>query len=127
FPHVKIEKGAEIYDSLIMPNNHVGENTIIHRCIVDTVSRYAHIDHKPNIGANCRIGGYGNAPPNKEHPTHLFSGITLIGMESEIPEGATVGRNCIIYPDVKATDYDGVKDIPDGECIHPKCPASERF
>lgn len=122
FPHVKVEKGAEIYDSLIMPNNHIGENTVIHRSILDTVSRHTHIDGEPNIGANSVIGGVGDGTPNREHAEHLNSGISLIGMESEVPGGARIGRNCIVYPDVRSSDFEGRRDIPDGECVRPKNP-----
>lgn len=120
FPHVRIDKGAEIYDALIMPNNHIGENTIIHRSILDTVSRNTHIDGRPNIGANCRIGGVGPGEPNREFPTHLNSGISIVGMESEVPAGATIGRNVIIEPDVRISDFDGKNVIPDGQTLKPK-------
>ena len=119
FPHVKIEKGAEIYDSLIMPNNHIGENTIIRRSILDTVSRVQHLDDRPNIGRNSTIGGTGDAPPSKDFPDHLYTSITLLGMESEVPDNTTVGRNCVIYPDVKVEDYKGRTRIADGESVKP--------
>lgn len=118
FPHVRIEKGAEVYDSLIMPNNHIGENTIIRRSIVDTVSRIQHIDGRPNIGRNCIIGGIGEAPPNAEAPEFLNTSVTLIGMESEIPDNIRIGRNCMIYPDVRVEDFGGRREIYDGESIH---------
>ncbi len=120
FPHVRIDKGAEVYDSLIMPNNHIGEGTVIRRAILDTVSRQQHIDGRPNIGNNCVIGGYGDARANIEYPHRLNSSITVIGMESEIPADTVVGRNCIIHPDVRASDYNGRRVIDDGENIHPQ-------
>jgi glucose-1-phosphate adenylyltransferase len=119
FPHVRIDKGAEIYDSLIMPNNHIGENTIIRRSIMDTVSRAAHIEGKPNIGRNCVIGGTGSAEPNRDFPDHLYTSITMTGMESEVPDNTTIGRNCIIYPDVKCVDFKGNTNIADGESVRP--------
>ncbi|MFA6448506.1 MAG: sugar phosphate nucleotidyltransferase [bacterium] len=119
FPHVRIDKGAEVYDSLIMPNNHIGSGTVIRRSILDTVSRQQHIDNRPNIGRDSIIGGYGEARPNIEKPNTLNSSITLIGMESEIPDNTLIGRNCIIYPDVRASDFDSGL-IGDGESVHPK-------
>lgn len=119
FPHVRIDKGAEVYDSLIMPNNHIGPGTVIRRAIIDTVSRQQHLDGKPNIGRDCVIGGYGDARPNIEQPDKLNSSITLVGMESEIPDNTIVGRNSIIYPDVRAADFQGRRTIGDGDSVHP--------
>ena len=120
FPHVRIDKGAEVYDSLIMPNHHIGENAIIRRSILDTVFRTQHIEGRPNIGRNCVIGGAGEARPNIEHPDYLNSSITLIGMESEVPDNVRVGRNCIIHPDVRIEDYEGRTEISDGDVVHAK-------
>jgi glucose-1-phosphate adenylyltransferase len=119
FPHVRIDKGAEVYDSLIMPNNHIGSGTVIRRSILDTVSRTQHIDGRPNIGCGSSIGGDGDARPNVEQPDKLNTSITLIGMESEIPDNTRIGRNCIVYPDVRAADFESRRDIPDGENVHP--------
>jgi len=119
FPHVRIDKGAEVYDSLIMPNNHIGSGAVIRRAILDTVSRQQHIDGHPNIGCNCIIGGYGDARHNIEKPSHLRSSITLIGMESEIPDNTVIGRNCVVYPDVRHSDFAGRQIIEDGESVHP--------
>ena len=119
FPHVRIDKGAEVYDSLMMPNNHIGAGTIIRRSILDTVSRQQHNDMKPNIGRDSVIGGYGDARPNIEQPDALNSSITLVGMESEIPDNTIIGRNCIVYPDVRSVDFQGRRTISDGECVHP--------
>ena len=120
FPHVRIDKGAEVYDSLIMPNNHIGSGTAIRRSILDTVSRQQHIDGRPNIGNDCIIGGYGEARANIEKPEILNSSITLIGMESEIPASTMIGRNCIIYPESRTTDFENRGLVGDGESVHPK-------
>jgi glucose-1-phosphate adenylyltransferase len=120
FPHVRIEKGAEIYDSLIMPNNHVGEGAVIRRSIIDTSSRARHVEGQPNIGSGSRIGDFGESAPNREHPGQLNSGITLVGMESEVPNGTVVGRNCIIYPDTRTEDFGDRRVIEDGDSIHPR-------
>jgi acetyltransferase-like isoleucine patch superfamily enzyme len=74
---------------------------------------------KPNIGRDCVIGGYGDARPNIEQPDALNSSIALVGMESEIPDNTIIGRNCIVYPDVRSVDFQGRRNISDGECVHP--------
>lgn len=119
FPHVKVEKGAEIYDSLIMPNNHIGEGAIIKRSIIDTVSRQEHVDGRPNIGNGCVIGGEGVGAPNVDYPDHLNTSISIISMESEVPNNTRIGRNCIIFPDVREDDFKGRKEINDGENVKP--------
>lgn len=119
FPHVRVEKGAEIYDSLIMPNNHIGEGTIIKRSILDTVSRQEHIDGRPNIGRGCVIGGEGPAAPNSEFPDKLNTSISLVSMEAEVPDNTNIGRNCVVFPDVREDDFKGRKEIKDGENVRP--------
>ncbi len=127
FPHVKINKGAEIYDSIIMPNNQIGEGTIIKKTIIDTTTRQRFDDENPNIGRGCIIGGWDNTIPNKEFPKYLNTGITLIGMESSIPDGMKIGKNCIIWPNTSKEDLKSINEIPDGESFYNASPQLKKY
>ena len=105
-PNVTVESGAEIRDSIIMANCVIGENTIIDRCI---------IDENCIIGANTKIG-MGENVPNKRKPHIYDTGITVIGESSIIPNGVTVGKNCVICGATRAEHYENMS-LESGETI----------
>ena len=43
--------------------------------------------------------------PNRLEPSHLNTGITIVGKRAVIPRGVRIGRNVRIDPNVRATDY----------------------
>jgi hypothetical protein len=43
--------------------------------------------------------------PNKQEPSRLDTGITLVGKRSSLPDNLTVGRNCKIGTDLRAQDF----------------------
>jgi len=105
-PDVIVESGAEIRDSIIMANCVIGENTIIDRCI---------IDENCIIGANAKIG-MGENVPNKRKPHIYDTGITVIGENSTIPDGVTIGKNCVICGTTDADHYENMS-LESGETI----------
>jgi len=88
-PGVRVMRGAKVYDSVIFSNVVVESNTVLRRSIVDK---------NVQIGTDCIIGE-GEDIPNKEFPSHLSCGITVIGKNSIVPDNTTIGKNCIIYPE----------------------------
>jgi len=89
-PGVRVMKGAKVYDSVVFSNVLIESNSVIKRCIIDK-----HVQ----IGTDCIIGE-GEDTPNREFPSHLACGITVIGKNVHVPDNTTIGKNCIIYPDV---------------------------
>ena len=90
-PGVTVESDALVTDSIIM-----------HKC---TISKGCSIkkvisDKEVFFGEGATVGDPETDIPNREFPSHLNTGITLIGKWAEIPPGAKVGGNCIIYPKV---------------------------
>ena len=49
-------------------------------------------------------------------PDHIYSGLTVVGKNASIPEGARIGTNCIIYPAVDKEDFPSV-ELEDGETV----------
>jgi len=96
-PDVVISEGAEIYDSIIMEHCVVGENTHINRSI---------IDQNTTVGANVSIG-YGDNVPNELRPDIYNTGITVIGIGSVVPDGVTIGSNCVIHGTAGPEHFDG--------------------
>ena len=105
-PDVIVEEGAVIRDSIIMAGCTIGENTIIDRCI---------IDENCVIGKNTKMG-MGENVPNKLKPYIYDTGITVIGESSVIPEGVTIGKNCVIHGVTSVLHYNNLR-LESGETI----------
>ncbi len=108
-PGVRVKKGAFVKDSVIF------EDSIIEQ---DAVVDLAICDKRVHIGSGSVIGqGGDNSQANTQFPSHLYTGITLIGKEAHIPSGILVGRNCIIAPFSRENDFAGQRIIGDGESV----------
>jgi len=106
-PGVRVEKGAVIKDSVIFEDSVIEQGAVVDLAICDK---------RVWIGAQAVIGqGGDNSQPNKEFPTHLYTGITLIGKESHLPAEVTIGRNCIIVSKRQESDFAEHRTIGDGE------------
>jgi glucose-1-phosphate adenylyltransferase len=107
FPGVRISKRARVSDSIILHDTSVGKRTHV---------EYAIIDKQCAIGADVTIGTGKASVPNRRFPSHLDCGITVIGKSAIIPNGARVGKNCIIYPRVDLSRRH-LEVVEDGDTI----------
>ena len=98
-PGVIVEKGAVVKDSIIMAGTYIGEGSLIDKCV---------IDEKCKIGKNVQMG-VGEDVPNEQKPAIYNTGITVMGMNSVVPDGVVMGKNCVISGVTVAADY------PDGK------------
>ncbi|MFW6287005.1 MAG: sugar phosphate nucleotidyltransferase, partial [Candidatus Sumerlaeota bacterium] len=97
FRGVEVGPGAEVHDSIIMDGAKIGAGAKVRHLIADKHAE---------IGPNSVIGdGNGDSPANKETPDYLYSGLTLMGMYTRMPENYNVGRNVLIYPDLSPEDF----------------------
>lgn len=92
---VIIGKGSVVRDSIIMGKTVIGENTVIDHCI---------IDEDCEIGSNV-IMGQGENIPSETKPNIYNSGITVIGSNTRVPDGITIGKNCVIFGRTNESDY----------------------
>ncbi len=106
-PGVLIEKDAYVRDSIIMHDSVVRRGASVERSI---------IDKGVVVGERTVVGKGGTGKANMKFPDHIYSGLTVVGKNASIPEGARIGTNCIIYPDVGAADFPSV-ELGDGETI----------
>ena len=81
-----------------MADTVIGEGSLIDKCV---------IDEKCKIGKNVQMG-VGADVPNELKPAIYNTGITVMGMNSTVPDGVVMGKNCVIYGKTVAEDY------PDG-------------
>lgn len=92
-PGVIVEAGAIVEDSIVMHDSRVRSGAVVRRSV---------LDKDVEIGAGAIIGGDAtDAPANRDYPTHLSQGITLIGKSAKIPPGAKIGQNCLIADGVE--------------------------
>ena len=107
FPGVTVGKGARVSDSIIMHDTIVGE-----ACQVDC----AILDKQCRVGAGAVVGAGDPTVANRRSPTHLDSGITVIGRGASLPPGLRLGKNCIVHPRVDLGRL-GVERVADGETV----------
>ncbi len=108
FPGVRVEKGAEVVDSILMHDTIVSRHAKLHRIIADK---------QVYIGPEAVVGQGDASVINKCFPKHLYTGLTLIGKEAVVPAGASIGRNCVIYPNIRVEHYPEDFSLPDGETL----------
>ncbi len=106
-PGVRVEAGAVVRDAILFAD-----------CVVqkDAVVDLAILDKRVKIGPGAVVGCGDKKVANKEYPKHLFTGITLLGKEVEIPAAISVGRNCIITPYTKDAAF-GSGKVESGETV----------
>ena len=107
-PGVRVGPGCRVTDSIIM-----------HDCVIEEGATVdlAVMDKRVMVGKGAVIGtGDNKNVPNSKYPDHLYTGISLVGKEAEIPAGTTIGRNCIVNPWCKQEDF-LTKVLQDGETV----------
>ncbi|MGM0483732.1 MAG: glucose-1-phosphate adenylyltransferase family protein [Candidatus Krumholzibacteriota bacterium] len=105
-PGVVVEEGAEVRNCVLFHRCRIGKGTVISNTIMDKMS----VSGKGSI-----IGEGDAARPNRVYPEYIHSGITLIGRQTVIHDGARIGTNCLIDGERRDGRIDR-KDYPDGDC-----------
>ena len=107
-PGVQVAKGATVRDSILLHDCVVSEGATVDLAI---------LDKGVQVGQGAVVGlGDDKATPNRHQPKHLYTGITLIGKEAEVPAHTTIGRNCVVEPHRTSGDYPG-QAIATGETV----------
>jgi glucose-1-phosphate adenylyltransferase len=104
-PGVLVEPGAVVEDSVLMHDTRVCHGATVRRAV---------IDKDVEIGVGATVGGNAaDAPANRDYPTHLSNGITLVGKSAKIPAGCQVGQNCLIADGVQVQ----LQHVPSGRSV----------
>ncbi len=107
-PGVVVEPGARVESSVLMHDTVIGRGSVVHRVIADKGVR---------IGDQSEIGIGDPSVPNSLFPSHLSSGITLLGKWASLPQGAKVGTNCIVAPGTSEGVWPSPPVLQDGESL----------
>ncbi len=107
-PGVVVEEGALVKDSILF------EDCIVRRrATVDL----AILDKRVNVGAGAVVGfGDNYKVANQLKPSHLYTGITLIGKGAMVPDSQKIGRNCVINSNITEAAYSKTM-IADGDSL----------
>jgi glucose-1-phosphate adenylyltransferase len=106
-PHVYVEEGAQVIDSIVFDDTIIAKDAVVHRSI---------IDKKCYIAQGCCIGYGDDYTPNKDEPVYLNCGITVVGKGARLPPGLKVGRNCKIDSEVQESNFSTLF-IPSGSSV----------
>lgn len=104
FPGAVVERGAEIVDSIIMSDVQVGRGARVERAILDKYAR---------VGERARVGG-GEAPAGGA--SAWLEGLTLVGKDAEIPDGARIGAAVVVGLGATGADLGG-GEVPPGTLV----------
>lgn len=107
-PGVVVEEGAVVKDSILFTD-----------CVVkkDAEVDLSILDKRVTVGEASVVGyGDGHETANILEPTHLYSGISLIGKGAGIPQGVKIGRNCVVDSKVDESLFDS-ETVDDGQSI----------
>jgi glucose-1-phosphate adenylyltransferase len=107
-PGVKVDVGAVVRDSIVMFDSHIKSGSVVDRAI---------LDKEVVVGQGAIVGsGPFDDRPNKQEPTRLNAGITVVGKRAVVPRGTRVGRNVRVAADVRISDF-SKKNVKSGESI----------
>lgn len=96
-PGVEVAQGAVVRDSILLHDTKIAAGCTVDLAICDKLVK---------VGQESIIGyGDDKTTINKKYPSHLYTGITLVGKGAEIPPNCQIGRNCIINPATKADQF----------------------
>ena len=118
---------GRVENSILSPGVRVAANTVVKYSVImndtvigrESVIDYSILDKRVIIEAGSHVGTGNDFQVNREEPTILNTGLTVVGKGAKIPEGVKIGRNCAIAGDVTEKDFRSLI-VQSGETIRPK-------
>ncbi len=110
-PGVRVGVGAVVRDSIVMFDSVIRSGAVVDRSI---------LDKEVVVGQGALVGD-GPFPdrPNKQEPSRLNTGITVVGKRAVIPRGVRIGRNVRVAADIRSSDFVG-RVVRSGELVEPR-------
>ncbi|MBP5342705.1 glucose-1-phosphate adenylyltransferase subunit GlgD [bacterium] len=105
-PLVVIHPTAKVINSVILKNTVIKAGAVVENAI---------IDKNCVIGENSVIGAFENVP-NKDKPSLLSSGITVLGKGVVVGDNTKIGKNVRIFSNINLIDLN-IKKIDSGETL----------
>jgi len=105
--YVIVERDAIVTNSIIMHGCRIGQGATVDGAILDKLV---------TVGPGARIGAGDPLPMG--HPDVDTGGLVVIGKGSSVPAACSIGRDCIVAPDVRAEMVPSA-DIAAGTTVAP--------
>ncbi len=116
FPNVHVRKDAVISRSLVLNGNRIGAGAEITNALVLPLT--AELPRTTaNIGDGCSIGAKSSTMKNASFPDSIHDGLTVIGMNAEIPGGLRVEAAACIGPGVPSSLLRKMKVVKKGTTV----------
>jgi glucose-1-phosphate adenylyltransferase len=107
-PGVVVGRGARVVGSVIMHDCVIEPGAVVSNCI---------LDKDVVVGAGTTLGReHVTTGVNRQFPTHLSGGISVVGKGTRLPGGREIGVNVLIGADVGPDRFPGT-EVPDGESV----------
>jgi ADP-glucose pyrophosphorylase len=114
FPGVVVHRGASIVNSVVMTGNRIGAKAQLYKTLV---LPYVGDLGSSNIGENCRIGMPEAGARNFDFPKQVREGVTVIGINVEVPRGFKIGSGCLVGARVGSGQMRSLKELPRSSTI----------
>ena len=117
FPGVCVKTKTKIINSVIMNDNQIGSNVEISNAMI--FPNYKEImKGGSNIEDNSIIGA---APPsmekNKDFPDQIRDGLTVVGVNADVPRGAVIEQGCYLGCNVPSHELKKQKGLKNGNTL----------
>ena len=116
FPGVLIKSRTKIINSVIMNNNQIGRNTLIQNSLVLPYQREVK-KGSSNIGSEVVIGGESTVTKNTQFPNQINGGLTVIGLDADIPRGTVIEQGCYLGAHVSKNRLRSLKHLKRGRSL----------
>lgn len=116
FPGVHVKKGAQVINSVVLSNNRIGGGSLIQSSLI---LPYLGENGKSssNIGSNVIIGSRRSSARNENYSTQVRDGITVLGLNADIPANYRIEAACLVQADVSHHDLRERKFLRRGASI----------
>ena len=108
FPDVVVHRGASVVNSVLMNGNRIGGKAQLCKTLV---LPYLGDLGSSNIGENTRIGMQEAGARNFDYPKQIREGVTVLGINAEVPKGYKIGPGCLVGARVGPQQLRSIKEL----------------
>ncbi len=116
FPGVTVMHRTKITNSVIMSNNQIGRGASIQNALVLPFRREVK-KGSYSIGNEAVIGGAPSSARNAAYGRDIYDGLTVVGMDAEIPRGMVVDPGCYVGCAIPASRLRRIKHLRRGKSL----------
>jgi hypothetical protein len=116
FPDVVVGKDAVVHNSVIMSGNRIGPRAQLYKCLA-LPFQGEHAKNGYNVAESCTVGQKHSAATNFENSSQIRDGLTVLGMNVQLPKGFAVSSGCLVGAGVTPQRLRGMKELRKGATV----------